>query len=210
MNAPRLAFAALLSAAAGPAFCQNAPLTPITMGPAAAGQCVIGSEGCGLARGAAFDPVAEDALVGLGQRAVPTLRTDFPGRAAAETKPSLPAVKPQDVSDAPNAGADLFAIGGQIINPLGGAAPLRAAAGTNLGASASAAARQATFDTHVDASGTAPAPVAKATGLSYVQSQKVEASLGGKAGAFGSDPKLSAGDADFSAGGFGASSNGSR
>ena len=209
MNTPRLA-AALITALAAPAFCQTAPLTPISMGPAAAGQCVIGSAGCGLARGASFDPVAEDALVGLGQRAVLTLRTDAPGSAASEKRPPLAAPKPQDAADAANTGTDLFAIGGQIINPLGGAAPLRGATGMGLGASASGAARQATFDTHLDASGTAPVSVAKATGLSYVHSEKVEASLTGKSAAFGSDPKLSAGDADFAPGGFGAASNGSR
>jgi hypothetical protein len=207
MNTPRFAAVLISALAAAPAFSQTAPLTPISMGPAAAGQCIIGSEGCGLARGALFDPVAEDALVGLGQRAVLTLRTESPRQIATEKPAPLAAPKPQDASDAANSGTDVFAIGGQIINPLGGAAPLRGATTMNLGASASASARQATFDTHLDASGTAPAPVAKATGLSYVQSQKVEAALTGKAAAFGSDPKLSAGDADFSAGGFGASSN---
>jgi hypothetical protein len=164
---------------------------------------VIGSEGCGVAPGASMDPVSEAALVGLGQRAVPTLNTPAP-RIVAEKKPSSLAAKtPEDSSP-----ADLLAIGGQIINPLAGASPFKSTSAAGLGSSASG--RQATFDTHIDASGTSAAPVAKATGLSYVRSVKVEESLTGKEAAFGSDPKLSAGDADFGSGGFGASSNGSR
>ena len=191
MNAPRLAFAALLPAlAAAPAFSQNAPLIPVAMGPAASGQCVIGSAGCGLARGAAMDPVAEDALVGLGQRAVPTI--SLPEKKA-------PPIAAKDDSDAAGSETDLAAIGGRIINPLGPAA----ASGADLGAAPANPAA-------AGASEIEPAPVAKATGLAYTHSLKVEASLGGKESTFSGDPKLSAGDADFAPGGFGASTNGSR
>lgn len=217
MNTPLFAFAALVSAlAAAPAFSQAAePMIPIPMGPAASGQCVIGSEGCGLARGAAMDPVGEAALVGLGQRAVPTLGGDAAAK-AAERKAAAAAIKIPDASDAADSATDLVAIGGQIINPLASQTPFRSATGMSLGASAAAAEasslrpRQATFDTRVDGSGIGTPQAGKAAGLSYIQSQKVEAALGGKGNAFGTDPKLSAGDADFAAGGTRASSNGSR
>jgi hypothetical protein len=213
MNAPRFAAAALISALAAPAFAQTAALTPIPVGPAAAGQCVIGSESCGLARGAAMDPVGEAALVGLGQSMVPPLGGDSSGRSAADKK-TAPSTKTPDLSESADAGTDLVAIGGQIINPLGAGAPVfRSATGMNLNASAAAAEgasmrpRQATFDTHVDGSAIPTPSAAKPTGLSYTQMQKVEATLGGKGAAFGTDPKLSAGDGDFSAGGTRAAPN---
>jgi hypothetical protein len=204
MNTPRLAVAALLSAfAAAPAFSQTAPLTPITQGPAGPGQCVLGSEGCGVAAGSAMDPISEAALVGIGQRAVPVVNMPAQ-RSLAEKKAPPVAAKTIEDQDP----ADLVAIGGQIINPLAGAATFKGASAMGLGSSA-AGSRQATFDTHVDGSVTA-APAVKATGLSYTRSVQVQDTLTGKEAAFGSDPKLSAGDAEFGSGGFGASSNGSR
>ena len=210
MNTPRFAAAALLLAAA-PAFSQPV-LTPISMGPAGTGQCVIGSEGCGSA-GSAMDPISEGALVGLGQSMIPSLGAPHSsasgsaaGGAAAKKAPSV-----AKTGDAEDPGADLVAIGGQIINPLGGAAPGRGANGMGLGAVAAAAqqpTRQATFDTHIDGSPVPTPTSAKATGLSYIHSQKVESTIGGNATAFGTDPKLSAGDGDFGSGGTRATSNG--
>jgi hypothetical protein len=207
MKNPLFAFAALLSLAAAPAFSE--PLMAIPMGPAGSGQCVIGSDGCGLARGAAMDPVAEAVIVGLGQRAVPSLGGDSVAKANKMTNAAAKA------PDAPDT-TDLVAIGGQIINPIGGQTPFHSATGMNLGASAAAAEgssmlpHQATFDTHVDGSGIEAAHAGKATGLSYVHSQKVEAVVGAKTDPFSGDPKLNAGDADMGAGGTRASSNGSR
>ena len=213
MNTPRFAAAALISAlAAAPAF-SDIPLTPITMGPAASGQCVVGSDGCGLAKGASMDPVGEAAIVGLGQRAVPTIGGDASAK-LAERKAAAAAPKAADPAEAADI-TDLVAIGGQIINPAGaGAPPFHSATGMNLSASAAAAEgasmrpRQATFDTHVDGSAIPTPTVGKATGLSYIQSQKVQATLGNKGAAFGTDPKLNAGDAGFGAGGTSASSDG--
>ena len=211
MKNPLFALAALLSLAAAPAFSE--PLVPVPMGPAASGQCVIGSEGCGLARGAAMDPVSEAVIVGLGQRAVPTIGGEASAKAA---KMAAAAAKPANTGDAAADSTDLVAIGGQIINPVGGQTPFHSATGMNLGAAAAGAEgssmlpRQATFDTHVDGSGIAAAKVGKATGLSYVQSQKVESVIGAKTDPFTGDPKLNAGDADMGAGGTRASSNGSR
>jgi hypothetical protein len=214
MNTPRFAAAALISAlAAAPAFSQPV-LTPISMGPAGTGQCVIGSEGCGSA-GSAMDPISEGALVGLGQSMIPALGAPHTsasgsaaGGAAAKKAPSIA----KTTGDAEDPGADLVAIGGQIINPLGGAAPGRGANGLALGAVAATSqpTRQATFDTHIDGSPVPTPTSAKATGLSYIHSQKVESTIGGNATAFGTDPKLSAGDADFGSGGTRASANGSR
>jgi hypothetical protein len=214
MTTPRFAAAALISVlAAAPSFA-DIPQTPIIMGPAVSGQCVVGSDGCGLAKGASMDPVGEAAIVGLGQRAVPTIGIDAAAK-LAEKKAAAPAAKAPDPADAADL-TDLVAIGGQIINPgAAAAAPFRSATGMNLGASAAAAEgasmrpKQATFDTHVDGSGINTAPqVGKISGLSYTQSQKVETTLKGKGSAFDADPKLSAGDADFGAGGTRASSNG--
>ena len=199
-------FAVLLSLATAAA---AEPLVPVPMGPAASGQCVIGSDGCGLARGAAMDPVSEAVIVGLGQRAVPTIG----GESSAKAAKMAAAAKAPDA--APDT-TDLVAIGGQIINPLGAQTPFHSATGMNLGASAAAAEassnlpRQGTFDTHVDGSGIAAARPGKATGLSYVHTQKVEAAIGAKTDPFSGDPKLNAGDADMGAGGTRASSNGSR
>ena len=195
MNAPRLALAALLSAltsASSPA----QPLIPVPMGPAGAGQCIIGSSACGLARDAVMDPVSEAALVQLGQEAVPSLGTP---------RYAPPAVAASSESAEEDSGTDLIALGGQIINPAGASAPLR---GTGL--TAASPARQATFDTRVDGTPIALEPAPKPAGLSYVHSLKVESIIGGKGAAFGNDPKLSAGDANFAPGGFGASPNGSR
>jgi hypothetical protein len=211
MKSPLFAVAALLTALAAPAFSE--PLMPIPMGPAGSGQCVVGSDGCGLARGAAMDPVSEAVIVGLGQRAVPTLGGDAAAK-AAKLAAAAPA-KPVD-TDVAGTSTDLVAIGGQIINPSGSQTPFHSATGMNLGAAAAAAEassnlpRQATFDTRVDGSGIASAKPGKATGLSYIQSQKVEAAIGAKTDPFSGDPKLNAGDADMSAGGTRASSNGSR
>jgi hypothetical protein len=202
MTAFRSAFALISALAAAPAPAQNAPLIPILKGPAAPGQCVIGSAGCGLA--GAMDPIAEGALVGLGQRAVLSLDGDVAERSPAAKK--APPVAPPRIADDPDAdaGADLIAIGGQIINPLPATTQPRVASAQ------AAPARLTTFDTRVDASPISGGQVPKATGLSYFQSQKVEATLKGKGAAFGNDPKLSAGDADFAPGGFRATSNGSR
>jgi hypothetical protein len=204
-------FAVLFSLAAIPAFSE--PLLPIPMGPAGSGQCVIGSEGCGLARGASMDPVAESVIVGLGQRAVPTIGGESAAKAA---KIAAAAAKSANTADAPADTTDLVAIGGQIINPLGARTPFHSATGMNLGAAAAAAEgasnlpRQATFDTRVDGSDIAAARPGKATGLSYIQSRKVEGAIGAKTDPFSGDPKLNAGDADMGAGGTRASSNGSR
>jgi hypothetical protein len=207
MNTPRFAVAALLLAAA-PALCQPV-LTPISMGPAGTGQCVIGSENCGAA-GSAMDPISEGALVGLGQSMVPALGPSHAasgsaaGGAATKKAPSVARTTGDE-----DPGTDLVAIGGQIINPLGGAAPGRAANGMTLGvAAAQQPARAATFDTHIDGSPVPTPTSAKATGLSYTHNQKVEATIGGNGAAFGTDPKLSAGDGDFGSGGTRASSNG--
>lgn len=204
-------FAVLLALAAS---ASADPLIPIPMGPAASGQCVIGSDGCGVARGAAMDPVSEAVIVGLGQRAVPSLGGDALEK--AEKMVAAQAAKTAPAEDVAGSATDIAAIGGQIINPGGSAAPFRSATGMNLGAAAAAAEgssmlpKQATFDTHVDGSAVASASPAKATGLSYVHSQKVEAVVGAKIDPFGSDPKLNAGDSGLGAGGTRASSNGSR
>lgn len=211
MNTPRFAVAVLSSAlAAAPAFSQ--PLMPVSMGPAGAGQCVLGSEGCGSA-GSIMDPLSEGTLMGLGQSMIPPLGNSSvaagsaSGGAAAKKAPS---VAPKSTNEE-DPGTDLVAIGGQIINPLGGAAALHPANGMNLPISAAQQpARSATFDTHLDGSAIPTPTSAKATGLSYVHSQKVESTIGGNANAFGSDPKLSAGDADFGSGGTRATANGSR
>ncbi len=135
--------------------------------------------------------------MGLGQSMIPAL--DAPSSPASKKAPPIAAKTPTD-SDSADA-ADLVAIGGQIINPNGA---FHSSTGMNLSASAAAAVagsmlpHQARFDTHIDASGTAPAGVAKATNLSYVHSQNVEAALGGKEQAFGTDPKLSADDGSSS------------
>lgn len=202
---------AVLLALAVPAFAE--PLLPIPMGPAGSGQCVIGSNGCGLAQGAAMDPVSEAAIVDLGQRAVPTIGG---GSAARAAKLAAALAKAPDLSDAADTSTDLVAIGGQIINPGGAQTPFHSATGMNLGSVAAAAEgssmlpRQATFDTRVDGSGIASVKPGKASGLSYIQSQKVEAAIGAKTDPFSGDPKLNAGDADMSAGGTRASANGSR
>lgn len=207
-------FAVLLSLASAAA---ADPLLPIPMGPAGAGQCVIGSDGCGLARGASMDPVGEAVIVGLGQRAVPTLGGDAVEKAAKLAAAQIAqAVKAPETTDIAGSATDLVAIGGQIINPGGSATPFRSATGMNLGAAAAAAEgssmlpKQATFDTRVDGSGIASAAPAKASGLSYIHSQKVEAVVGAKTDPFAGDPKLNAGDADMAAGGTRASSNGAR
>jgi len=204
-------FAVLLALAAS---ASADPLVAIPMGPAGAGQCVIGAEGCGVARGAAMDPVGEAVIVGLGQRAVPSLGGDALEKAAkmiaAQQAPKAPA------EDIAGSATDLVAIGGQIINPGGAQAPFRSATGMSLNAATAAAegssmlAKQATFDTRVDGAGIASAAPAKASGLSYLHSQKVEAVVGAKVDPFGVDPKLNAGDSDMAAGGTRASSNGSR
>ncbi|HXS99992.1 MAG TPA: hypothetical protein VN915_04920 [Elusimicrobiota bacterium] len=205
-------FAALLALAAS-AFAD--PLVPIPMGPAGAGQCIIGSDGCGAPRGSAMDPVGEAVIVGLGQRAVPSLGGDALEK-AAKMIAAQQAAKAPAAEDVAGSATDLVAIGGQIINPGGSAAPFRSATGMSLGAAAAAGEgssmlpKQATFDTRVDGSAIAAAAPAKATGLSYVHSQKVEAVVGAKTDPFAGDPKLNAGDAEMGAGGTRASSNGAR
>jgi hypothetical protein len=195
--------------ALGPAVFAADPLTPIPMGPAGAGQCVVGSDGCGLARGAAMDPVGEAVIVGLGQRAVPSLGGDAVEKAAKMAAAQL--TKAPEVADIAGTSTDLVGIGGQIINP--GGTTFRSATGMTLNAAAAAAEgslgmpKQATFDTHVDGSGIAAAAPAKPSGLSYFHSQKVEAVVGAKVDPFGGDPKLNAGDAGMSAGGTRASAN---
>lgn len=195
MKTPRLAFAFLFSAAA-PALAQTTPLTPITIGPAASGQCVVGTGSCGAPSGSAFDPVFEGSLVRIGQQAVPTLNTE---RRAA----SVAAKTASD--ETPESATDIAALGGQIINPNAGT--FKSATSFGLGASATMGARQSTFDTHLDATGTTPEPVAKAQNLGYYKSVKIEESLTGKENSFGADPKMSAGDSDFAPSGTGASSN---
>lgn len=210
MKTPLLAVLLALGSAA---FASD-PLMPIPMGPAGAGQCVVGSEGCGQPRGAAMDPVGEAVIVGLGQRAVPTLGGDAVEKAAKLAAAQL--AKTSETTDIAGNATDLVAIGGQIINPGGSQATFRSATGMTLNAAAAAAEgslgmpKQATFDTRVDGSGLAAAAPAKPSGLSYVHSQKVEAVVGAKIDPFGSDPKLNAGDAGMGAGGTRASSNGSR
>ena len=210
MNTPRFAVAAMISAlSAAPAFSQ--PLSAVPAVPAPSAQCMIGAPGCGASLGSIMDPMAEGALVGLSQSMVPPLGG---GSDAAAKKAPPVAIRTTNDPELADAGTDLVAIGGQIINPGGSAAPFHSATGMNLGASAAAAAAaanrpsQAAFDTHVDGSGIAAPVASKVSNLSFVKAQKAEAAIEGKGAAFGNDPKLSAGDADFGAGGTRASSNG--
>ena len=169
MNTPRFAFAVLLSALAAPAFSQNAPLTPVSTGPAAPGQCVLGATGCGQPRGSAMDPVSENALVGLGQRTAPSLG------APAEKKAAPTAAK---IADDPDYSVtDLAALGGQIINPSGAMAP--------FSQHPAAPSDQADLGAPSDAAGITAAPVPTPSGFSYIHSQKVEATTGEKGTALG-------------------------
>ncbi|MFI5361696.1 MAG: hypothetical protein ACHQ49_06980 [Elusimicrobiota bacterium] len=196
MKTPRLAFAVLLAAAA-PALAQTS-LTPITMGPPATGQCVVGTGSCGVPFGGTMDPVFEGSLVRLGQQAVPTLNTER----------GAPPVAAKTASDeTPESATDIAALGGQIINPGAASSSFGRATSFGLGPSASVGARQSTFDTRIDATGTTPEPVAKAQNLGYYKSVKIEESLTGKEQSFGADPKMSAGDSDFTPSGTGASAN---
>ena len=150
MNSFRPAVAVLISALASPALSQSTATTPLSTGPTSS-----------------MDPTSENALVGLGQRAVLTLGDDAAQRIAAEKK-AAPPPKAADDSDAPESETDLAALGRQIINPPAPSTPSPGAAGMNPAASPSQSA----------AADAEQAPAS--SGLTYTHLQKVEATLGKK------------------------------
>jgi hypothetical protein len=125
-----------------------------------------------------MDPASENALIGLGQRAVPSLGDDAAQRIAAEKK-AAPAPKIADDTDTADSETDLTALGRQIINPPSASTPSQGAVGPNSPATPS----QAPSPAPSAEAGAAQAPAT--SGFTYTHLQKVEATLDKKAAASG-------------------------
>jgi hypothetical protein len=233
-TSPSLAFAAVLALAAAcpSAFAEETTsdgriiVSPDSSAPLLPNMCVAGSEGCTPAASPrtaravapdALDPTTEAVLVEMGAPNTPSKETGAAAAKAARAliaSASLTTNSGRDAGTGDESGTDYSGIGSKIINPNAGAAAARLeaaqpAAFVRLEPSAGPA--------RIDASAQ-PRTFTKASGFSYVRSQKIEAATGERGTGFGtlvndfksgvSDPKLKGANEDLTPGGTRASSNG--
>lgn len=226
MNRSRpLPLLALLAALCPAARAQEARLLPAATPPAAetpaaADACLAGAEDCTLVPGrkpgpGAMDAATEGVLIGMGaassaQAAASAAAAQQRIQTVAASAPVSPAPEKTPAYDDET---DYAGIGSKIINPAGATA---VAAAPRAPAQAPARA-PAVFTGRVDDSPSAPKTFTKATGLSYIRNQKVEALAGDRGSGLGtlvndyksgvSDPKLSGANVELAPGGTRASAN---
>ena len=199
-------------------------VSPDASGPLQPNTCVAGTEGCTPAARAraslaaasdGMDPTTEGVLVGMG--AMPSKETDASVKRAQALFASAALNASKNWSSGDDSGTDYAGIGSKIINPMASAAPAVAPRFSNASAS-SRLQPSSRGPGGVDATVAAPATFNKATGLSYVRNQKIEAAAGDQGTGLGtlvndfksgvSDPKLAGGNEELAPGGTRASDNG--